>query len=311
MLFHCTQWLRGLKTETQEGKTYANNNTSQRLSMLNTRLSPENEALLQQYRQRIDSIDDELVALLKQRIQLVHQVGELKQQDLNTNCFIRPGREADIIRRIYADFAQTEFDPMAAALIWRQIIAASTNLEQKLKISYYTTDLNENFIGDFFSTILDYQPVDSSIRALNLMLSGETTVAVIPYATLVQDSVMDFLMQNPGYKAFVGLPFIQRDNAPHPRLVAIAAVPPEQTTDDHFLLAISSPHPDPLGEALKSGYPQGQVLRGQGKWLLLDAPGFDPRGDTVLQGLQEAPGSLISSLHWLGCYATPIRHNPR
>ncbi len=51
---------------------------------------------LSQLRAKIDAIDDKLFALLKQRIGIVKQVGELKSRDRSNRCFIRSGREAGL-----------------------------------------------------------------------------------------------------------------------------------------------------------------------------------------------------------------------
>jgi chorismate mutase / prephenate dehydratase len=267
--------------------------------MVKTQLEPKNEALLSQKRAEIDAIDRELVRLLKQRILQVQEVGKLKASDLNTNCYIRPGREANILRAIYQEFADTQFDPMAAALIWRQIIAASTNLEQKIIISYYTTELDKNYIGDFFSTIIHYHAYQDAVPVLTDLASGRCTVGVIPFDAILLDSTVEFFKRHSAYKVFVGLPFVQTDNSHYPHLLAIAAVPPEATDDDYSLFALET-------ENLEHVQPMAEVIGQASGYRLVAIPGF-----CDADKLRAQAGSPIGNILWLGSYATPIRHMPR
>ena len=55
---------------------------------------PEKEQKLADYREQIDVIDQEILAALKKRVDVVKQVGLLKGADKSNKTIIRPGREA-------------------------------------------------------------------------------------------------------------------------------------------------------------------------------------------------------------------------
>jgi chorismate mutase/prephenate dehydratase len=50
---------------------------------------------LNQYREQIDRLDDELLRLLNQRAALAQQIGHLKDNE----AVLRPEREAQVVRR--------------------------------------------------------------------------------------------------------------------------------------------------------------------------------------------------------------------
>lgn len=53
---------------------------------------------LQELRKQIDTIDDEIVALLEKRLQIAKQIGELKTR-LNVEVY-HPQREEEILKRL-------------------------------------------------------------------------------------------------------------------------------------------------------------------------------------------------------------------
>ena len=90
---------------------------------------------LAEYRSQIDAIDDELMGLLVTRCEIVKQVGKLKEGAGSKGSFIRPKREADMIRRIVGFFEGTDFPAQSAAHIWRTIIGASLRMESPLNVA--------------------------------------------------------------------------------------------------------------------------------------------------------------------------------
>jgi chorismate mutase len=98
--------------------------------------TPDNgpKAALERLRGQIDSIDDQLADLLRQRINVVQEVAALKAEHWPGDCHIRPGREGQMHRRIAEKFKGSAFTPRAALALWRQLIGASTHLESPLLI---------------------------------------------------------------------------------------------------------------------------------------------------------------------------------
>jgi len=99
-------------------------------------------APLDELRQQIDAIDDQLLQLIHQRAGLAAQVGQQKQANGDTAYYV-PSREADIIRRLLrannetTDGINGERIPDAAVHgIFREIIGACLSLELPLSIAY-------------------------------------------------------------------------------------------------------------------------------------------------------------------------------
>lgn len=77
-------------------------------------------------RQRIDSIDDQIVKLLNERAQVVRQVGLIKKQ--YHAPVSAPGREEQVVRRA-ASQAQAPLTPSAVEAIYRTVLHEMSSME--------------------------------------------------------------------------------------------------------------------------------------------------------------------------------------
>lgn len=84
-------------------------------------------------RQRIDKVDDQILALLNERAQLAQKVGHLKQQGQQT--FYVPSRERAICERLQGA-NNGPFPDEAIAGVYREIISACLSLEAPLHIAF-------------------------------------------------------------------------------------------------------------------------------------------------------------------------------
>ncbi|MGH7299945.1 MAG: prephenate dehydratase [Candidatus Rokuibacteriota bacterium] len=88
---------------------------------------------LDDWRSRINNLDEEILKLLSQRGTAALQIGELKrQQDLP---YFIPEREAQVLDRLAA-LNQGPLGPEALRAIWREILSASLALEHPLPVAY-------------------------------------------------------------------------------------------------------------------------------------------------------------------------------
>ncbi|WP_076888184.1 chorismate mutase, partial [Burkholderia pseudomallei] len=92
---------------------------------LNSRLKP--------LRERIDAIDTQLIALLNQRAAVALEVGEVKKH-FNAPVF-RPEREQQVIARLQ-DMSAGPLASEHISAIWREIMAASRDLEQTIHVAF-------------------------------------------------------------------------------------------------------------------------------------------------------------------------------
>lgn len=95
-----------------------------------SRADPKTLTNLADLRQGIDSIDDQLIALLAERLAHVDQVVKIKAREGISAA--APTRYAAVIDGIRSRAARDGFDPEIAETMWRAMIDALIAREQKV-----------------------------------------------------------------------------------------------------------------------------------------------------------------------------------
>jgi chorismate mutase/prephenate dehydratase len=91
---------------------------------------------LEQIRQRIDSLDEQIQQLINQRARCAQQVGEVKKAEgADTVLFYRPEREAQVLQKVMAR-NEGPLHPEEMARLFREIMSACLALEQPMRIAY-------------------------------------------------------------------------------------------------------------------------------------------------------------------------------
>lgn len=193
------------------------------------------EEQLQKFRDQIDAIDNQLIALLKERIEVVKQVGKLKDGHEKRDCHARPGREGRMQRRIYETFKDSDFNPLAATAMWRQIIGASTHLESPLRIATLQIEQAHTLYWHsraYFGFFSDVTECADARQVFEKVQSGECNIAVLP--VVAGESTWPALLADyPDLKIFAHIPFLKRtDLRSQPCALAIANVPMEESDSD-------------------------------------------------------------------------------
>ena len=97
------------------------------------------EEKLQQLRDQIDEIDDQLLDMFNRRAGCAVAVAEVKRKDSENSDdvinFFRPDREAQVIQRIKSNNPGPLSDDEVGRLV-REVMSACLALEQPLKIAY-------------------------------------------------------------------------------------------------------------------------------------------------------------------------------
>ena len=126
---------------------------------------------LNELRQKIDSLDGQLLALLNERMDIVKQVGELKR---TTQAVIyRPEREKQILDRLKG-LNQGLLPDAAIDAIFLEIFAVSRNMELPERIAYLgpSGSFTHQAAESRFGATSEYMPV-SSIRAVFNAVNAE------------------------------------------------------------------------------------------------------------------------------------------
>jgi len=88
---------------------------------------------LDEFRSRINALDEQILKLLNQRAEAALRIGELKRQrDLP---YFAPEREAEIVRRLLS-LSSGPFPAEGIKAVWREILSASLSLEHPLLVAY-------------------------------------------------------------------------------------------------------------------------------------------------------------------------------
>lgn len=282
-------------------------------------VSPE----LLQLRKHIDRVDSQIISLLKDRIRIVEQVGELKRKQGQKGAFLRPGREADMLRRVWKEFSEEKFSPVAAAAIWRIIIAAMTQIESEMRVSVYAPEghdtlywLAREYFGSF--TPIIRQP--NGNRVIGDVVDGKAEVGILP-PLQGQDAQSSWWLalaqqEENAPRLFAHIPFVTSQSASmRHSSFAIARVETEPTAEDISLLAVETS--DISINRVTTAFAMSGLKASRIHFInnsitgyvhhLLEVNEFLKADDPRLLIVQEKLGDAMIGCKILGAYAPPIK----
>lgn len=134
---------------------------------------------LEDIRNDINKIDDEIITLLKKRMQYVHKVGLIKQNEKSP--IYRPAREMQIINRL--SLQEDEFlKKEAITSIYQEIFSISRNLERHQRVAFlgpfgtYTHQAASSWFGNL-CTYIELASINDVFTALK---NDEVDYSVVP-----------------------------------------------------------------------------------------------------------------------------------
>lgn len=278
-------------------------------------------AELVEFRRQIDAMDNQIIELLKQRCKIVDQVGDYKRKKGVEGCFIRPGREADMLRKIWNDFTDSNFSPVAACAIWRIIIAASTNIESTMRISVHAPEGDDTLYWlarEYFGSFSAITRHPNGNRVVGDVVDGKAEVGILP--PLNQPAHSDWWMtlahqqENPP-QLFAQVPFVtSKSESKHYSSFAIARIAAEPTESDVTLIAVETV--DISINRLITAFSTAKLTAtriaftdstaGKNVCQLLQIEEFVASDDPRLQEALNKLGESLIFSKVLGSYATPI-----
>lgn len=156
---------------------------------------------LPEIRQKIDVIDDQLIRLLNERADLVHEVGVVKKAE-GTEIYA-PEREEMLLRALTAKNAGLSGrlpDPAIRA-IYREIMSASLALEKDLTIAYFgpTSTNTHQAARSKFGASVNYEPTVSIADVFDAVARGKADYGVVPIENSTEGAVnhtLDVFMES-------------------------------------------------------------------------------------------------------------------
>lgn len=146
---------------------------------------------LHELRQKIDALDDRLIALLNERADLVHAVGELKRAE-GLEIYA-PEREETLLRALTAKNAAQGGRLPATGLraIYREIMSASLALEKDLAIAYLgpPATWTHQAARAKFGASVRYSPQSSIADVFDAVARGRADYGVVPIENSTEGAV--------------------------------------------------------------------------------------------------------------------------
>ncbi len=273
---------------------------------------------LDQLRRQIDEIDDRLHDLLIERARVVARVADHKK-DASLPSF-RPGREAEIIRRLAARH-HGAFPLATLVRMWREMLAATVRLQSPFAVAVFAPpqmpgfwDLARDHYGSH-TPMAGYNSIGQVIRAVN---DGQVAVGVLP---MPQEGESDpwwrhlLSEDHNAPRVIARLPFGPRGNARSDGAdaLAIGRFDPEPTGSDRTLLVIETAG-DVSRTRMIGGLAEAGLIctlfasseHGGGAIDLIEIEGFVASGDPRLERFRAQLGPALHRLLPFGGYAVPL-----
>ncbi len=283
----------------------------------------ENDLL--EVRKRIDDIDEGLHDLLIERAALVQAVIDAKAD--SATPFFRPGREADILRRL-VERHEGSFPLVPLVLIWRQIISASLGLQSRFVVSVCAaeeTDARRELAQAHFGVAAPISVHGTAAGVFNAVTHGRASVGILPFPADGEDEpwwprLVRYSEGPDGGPSIVArLPFAptgrRPDAAADSLLIAMQA--PEPSARDRSVIAVETDTDTSRTRVQAAFRSHGleirmtMVHRGDAnpetELFLLEVDGFIRSDDNRVAEIErEIGGQKPVAVQVLGAYAEPF-----
>jgi chorismate mutase len=257
---------------------------------------------LQFFRAEIDKIDDQIIALLQERLKVVAKVANLKQNN-GEKFFIKSARESDMIKNLIKK-AGTNLAPSLIVNIWRKIITNANMHEQPIKVVIHNPkDIHDYkyLIREYYSEIVPINELDSASSIILELEKNNEQIAVfsVPnsFAEDEENWWINLANNKIGLKIFAKAPLIKYADNEGSELFLAAVKKPEKSESDSSLMVIEFDDKLPKSELLTVletyGF-QAKILKSvkikqmaQVTFNLVEVEGFYLEDDAALALLQK------------------------
>ena len=144
------------------------------------------------FREKIDSLDKQIVTLLNERLSCATEIGKLKR---SKGGQIYVAEREDAVQRKVTALNQGPIKNEALHAIYREIMSAAIALEKPLLIAYLGPEATNSHIAAMkkFGASVEYHPMPSIGDIFTAVEKGEADYAVIPIENSTEGSVRETL----------------------------------------------------------------------------------------------------------------------
>lgn len=195
-------------------------------------------------RNELDRIDEAIIALMRQRIEVVEHVAQAKRDRDLARLAMRPAREAIIMRKL-ADRADEKLPAGSLIRIWRELLAVTTRMQTPYSVVVCVKQEQPwlwDLARDHFGTETPIQRADTPLQALRMVTGQTADVVVLPRPT-EDDAWWHTLAgsQPDAPKVVARLPFCNHQGYPDNATAYVAArLEHEPSGDDLTLIAVEA-----------------------------------------------------------------------
>ena len=270
---------------------------------------------LEALRGELDRLDEALHEILIERAEVVARLARLR---LKPGVALRPGREAEIVRRRLARH-HGPLPPAAIVRIWRELLAGTTAMQGAFAVAVCEADRAGGYAAlarEQFGALTPMRLHHSPARAIAELSAGTAAVAILPFPAEGDPATAWWQTLSardaPRVHVVARLPFWAprpEGSAPLSALVLSTALPDPSGNDRSLLGLAFGPHLSRtrlVAALVASGFAPGMVLieRDPAAGLaraLGEVAGFVTEADPRLAGLDV----LAEPPAVLGAYAVP------
>jgi chorismate mutase-like protein len=205
-------------------------------------MSSTNNPTIDSLRVHIDRIDEQIHDLLMARASLVERIGSLKSDN---NLALRPGREAQILRRL-SERHMGIFPKSAIFRIWREILGSLTNIQCPMTIAVAQAAGGAGFIEmarDHFGTTPMVKQNTSAGQVIKMVAEDTAAIGVVPLPGIGpggNDPWWAALTGESAPKIILRLPFYPYDRIDPVEGLAVAKRMHDDTGNDRTFLIIET-----------------------------------------------------------------------
>ena len=277
---------------------------------------------LDELRQKIDDLDSQLLSVLEQRMSIVQDIANAKRAGGSSGLAFRPGREANVLRRILAAHSSPLADEVIAR-IWREMMSAVGRLQSPYSVAVVAPEKSVGYwdmARSHFGSATPMKLYKATSVVLRNMSEDMSMLAVMPWQSLERDTWWVHLAQggenNP--KVLAKLPFLENSSTSFEDLNALVLghTAPEPSGNDISLLVVTTT--GEVSRARLNEYMVKAEIPGMcvdsispavedGDWLhLVEISDFVDEQDASIARLKEYIGEGLIKIVNLGAYAVPI-----
>jgi chorismate mutase/prephenate dehydratase len=289
-----------------------------------TRDEPEKTPLptLAELRAQLDEVDDAIHDLLMRRAEVVGAVAKLTTR--GDKIAFRPGREAEIVRRLLARH-RPPLPPRVLPRLWRELFAATTAMQGPFVVTVCEPEPGAGFVAcarEHFGALTPLRAHSSPARAIAEVSAGNATAAVLPLPQEEEPAHTAWWTtlrhrDEPRIHVVARLPFWapRTEGAPQVQALVVAAAAPDPSSRDRSLLGFELP-PEMSRARLSAACtaaglaPAAMILRrdaaAQTAQGLVEVEGYVTEDDPRLAALAET----VVRPAVLGAYAVPVEGEP-